>query len=291
MIAFAIVFVALLFFLNNRDLFKRQIQTVSGLAYNSNELLADLVNRDTDGDGVLDWEEALWGTDPTKKDTDMNGLGDKEEIEKMKSAKGVTSEDSVGSGTATDKFSRELFATVATLSQAGELDEATVEKLTESISTQIVNAPEKRVFTPLDIKVSGDNSKQAILAYNETLNAAYKKYPMQGNVIDILEEFAGGGESANANVLLKLNPIITQTENLITAIVEAPVPLSIAKPHLDFINSMQALKENMENLQLFETDPIVSLGAISQYETNTILLNEAVTDLTTAMTEQLRILR
>ena len=42
----------------------------------------DPTTKDTDGDGLTDKEEAEKGTDPKKADTDGNGLTDKEEAEK-----------------------------------------------------------------------------------------------------------------------------------------------------------------------------------------------------------------
>ena len=40
----------------------------------------DNSSSDSDGDGLLDWEESLWGTDPLKYDTDGDGTSDKDEI-------------------------------------------------------------------------------------------------------------------------------------------------------------------------------------------------------------------
>lgn len=42
--------------------------------------------KDSDGDGVPDWEESLWGTDPHKVDTNGDGISDAEEIAAKKRA-------------------------------------------------------------------------------------------------------------------------------------------------------------------------------------------------------------
>ena len=43
------------------------------------ELLQKLQG-DSDGDGLRDWEEVLWKTDPQKNDTDGDGTADNDEI-------------------------------------------------------------------------------------------------------------------------------------------------------------------------------------------------------------------
>ncbi len=72
---FAAVFVVVIFFIKNKSASQTIDQKIASgeLAY-KNQILGDLINRDSDGDQVPDWEESLWGTDPNKKDTDGNGV-------------------------------------------------------------------------------------------------------------------------------------------------------------------------------------------------------------------------
>ncbi len=42
--------------------------------------------KDTDGDNLADWEEALWGLSSTNADTDEDGIGDFQEVENRKKA-------------------------------------------------------------------------------------------------------------------------------------------------------------------------------------------------------------
>ena len=50
-------------------------------AVNSKNILeSEVYLKDSDNDGVYDWEEALFGTDPHNPDTDGDGISDSEEI-------------------------------------------------------------------------------------------------------------------------------------------------------------------------------------------------------------------
>ncbi|KKU74593.1 MAG: hypothetical protein UY01_C0031G0007, partial [Candidatus Nomurabacteria bacterium GW2011_GWB1_47_6] len=67
MVVFATLFLLAIFLIKN-GLPWRNIEVykgAEGLSYES-ALVEDLIKRDTDGDGVLDWEESLLGLDPTK---------------------------------------------------------------------------------------------------------------------------------------------------------------------------------------------------------------------------------
>lgn len=284
----------MLFFLKTKSVFKNEnnkIEQGAGLAY-SNEILGDLVSRDTDLDGVLNWEESLWGTDPTKRDTNDDGMSDSVEIEKIKSLtmqseQGESSLTKTENLTETDKFSREFFSTIATLNQNGAMDQATVDKLSSSLAEKIKNSPPRKIFKFSDLKIIEDNSLQAVKSYDNALDNIYKKYPVQGNAMNILQEFITYEDNVNVDTLTKLNPIIEQTGKIIDALVKMSVPQSLASLHLNFTNGLQRLVENLNDIKLYDTDVVIALSAISQYEKNTTLLASANNNLGNAIKQKL----
>jgi len=292
LVAGAVVFLVVLFFWKNGIFNKEKI---AGVLSNRNsadnvEILQDLINRDTDGDGIVDWEENLWGTDPRNKDTNGDGVPDDIEIAKLKSEAPTNPETSATIAenlTKTDEFSRELFSTIATLNQGGEIDQATIDKLGSSLAEQIQNATPKKVFTASDIKIIASNTNTDFLNYNNSLNKIYERYPIKIGAIEILQEFVSGEENTSADVLSKLDPIIEQTNKIINELVETGVPSDLAQIHLDFINGLERPVENLSDLQLFDQDPIIALGAISKYEENVALLESAIIKLGNAIRQKL----
>ena len=91
--------------------------------------LSDLLQTDTDLDGVLDWEEALWGTDKTLKAT-FNETPDAIYVKQKKDS--LATEDSSGDLNETDKFARSFFASYLALESAGENPE-TIENLGRAV--------------------------------------------------------------------------------------------------------------------------------------------------------------
>ncbi|TSC77986.1 MAG: Uncharacterized protein G01um101424_120 [Parcubacteria group bacterium Gr01-1014_24] len=298
------MFIILLFFSKNKSIFKNPLDFARGKQENKleqegltygNEILGNLVNKDTDLDGVLDWEESLWGTNPNKKDTNGDGVGDDVEIENLKLARlddtsrsgGKLTEQDNENLTETDKFSREFFATIATLNQSGQMDQATVDKLSSSLAEHIQNSPPRKVFLLSDVKIIKDDSVQAVKNYNNNLNKIHDKYQTERTVIDVLQEFIADENNINAGVLLELDPIVEQTQNVINELVKMSVPQSLSVLHLDMINAMERLVENISDIKLYDTDVIVSLSAISQYDQNTTTLQSAINSLAGAIGKKL----
>lgn len=290
------MFLVLLFFLKNKIIFKNEGIETNGLAYD-NTTVANLVNKDTDLDGVLDWEEGLWGTDPMKKET-TEGTPDSLAIERLKiqqtaqvDGEGLPLYGNNNQGTEnlteTDKFSREFFSTVATLNQNGTMDQETMDKLGISLAEKIQNSVPRKVFTLTDVKIIKDDSVEAVKNYNNTLNKIHKKYQTNRSAIDVLEEFIADENNINTDVLSELNPIIEQTQNVINELKKISVPESLASLHLDFINGMERLVENLTDIQFYDTDVIVALSAMGQYEKNATLLESATENLGNVIKEKL----
>lgn len=264
------------------------------MAY-SNTTIGDLISKDTDGDSVPDWEEKLWGTDPTKKETTL-GIPDSETINRLKVAQeennpttGVTGKNLASEKlTQTDQFSRELFATIATLNQNGQMDQATIDKLSSSLAEHIKNSAPRKVYKLSDLKAVKDDSVQSVKDYNDTLNNIIdKKYPIKNSVTEVLQKFIINENNVDESVLPELDPIIKQKNKIIADMAKMSVPQSLSLLHLGLLNALQRLSENINDIKLYDTDVIVALGGISQYESNTTALGLATNNLKNAIQQKL----
>ncbi len=286
------LFVVALFFFKNKTTFKNEAAG-SGLVYGGTTKIGDLLNIDTDGDGIPDWEENLLGTDPNKKDTDGNGIPDNIQIEKEREQKTASGELSLNTPetenlTETDKLSRELFSTIATLNQAGDIDQATVDRLSSSLADKIQNSAPKKVFSLSDIKVIQDDNVQAVRKYNDNLIKLYPKTPAQYTVLQVLEKFVSDENNGGAGDLSLLDPIIERSNKLIEGMLKIEVPRSLATFHLNLTNSAEKVLENLNDIKLYNTDTILALAGISQYQDNVAATTTAINDMEKAIKQKLK---
>lgn len=291
------LFLVVLFLLKTTSIFeKKEIsQSVNqGPRLDVGMTVEDAVNKDTDGDGIPDWQENLYGLDPTKKET-TPGIPDSVAMDTLKAKEGSSTKttnvnnQATENLTQTDKFSRELFATVAAASQNGAMDPATIEKLTASLADQIQNAPARKVFSLLDIKTINDNSVKAFTNYNNALINIYKKYPPVSYVIlDVLQKLMPDQNTVDTSVLVKLDPIIKQANNVIAAMTKTSVPQSISTLHLNVINAMERLAENLSDIKLYNSDTIMALGGISMYQKSSTQLESALNNLANIINQKLK---
>lgn len=282
------LFVFALYVFKNPEIFFNNKKNNTGLKYN-NEIIGNLVTRDTDGDTIPDWEESLWGTNPNNRDSNEDGIPDNIEIENLKAQ--TININTLNSGNITlnktDQFSQELFSTITALNQAGTVDQETIDKLADSLAENIGGGEARKIYNPTDLKVIKTDTKSDIEKYAESLINIYNKYPLNGSVIDILGRFIVSEDSVDVEALKEFTPIINQTLSLINSLLEIQVPPSIAPLHLNLINALQVLSENLNDIQLYETDTILSLGAISQYDTNNQELQSVITKLSETITNKL----
>ncbi|HEY4513302.1 MAG TPA: hypothetical protein VJH06_02200 [Candidatus Paceibacterota bacterium] len=277
-------------FLKNRELSEVGNQD-TGLVYN-NIAIADLINKDTDEDGILDWEEGLWGTDPTKKET-TQGTPDSVTVNKLRAAEsgGVDIKDKNGPEeenlTETDKFSRELFSTVAATTQNGAMNEETAEKISSAIAEHIKNSPPRKIYMVTDFKLTKSDLFKDTKDYADALGEIFKKYQANYSILDVLQKFIIDENNVDASALLEFNPLIDQTNRLIDGMVKVSVPPSFLSYHVDVVNALERVVENISDIKLYEDDVIVALGGISKYEANADLLEIAVKNLTDALSQKL----
>jgi len=263
----------------------------AGLAYDNTITLQDAVNKDSDGDGVPDWEESLYGLDPTKKET-TPGTPDSVAIQKLIAQNQTEQGQPLTKGpenlTQTAKFSQDLMATVTTLSQNGGMDQTTASSLGDSLASQIQNTPVRKVYVLTDLKISKDDTAIAVKKYADALAVILQKNPTKNTILDILQKFSADANNVDPSVLSQLDPNIKQINGFVNDMLKMTVPASLASLHLNVLNSFERVLENLNDVQLYDTDPVVALGGMTKYNQNATTLLSDVNNLASVIDQKLK---
>ncbi|MEK7104427.1 MAG: hypothetical protein AAB868_00115, partial [Patescibacteria group bacterium] len=176
-----------------------------------NPTLPDLIQRDTDGDGVPDWEEALWGTDKNKKIT-FNDTPDATYIANKK--KELKIEGSVLADatklTETEKFAREFFTSYSAMKSSGQIDQNTINDFSSALGQNIVNPTLVDRYTETDVKINNVDNPASKQKYYFEVKTLFKKYQSAGlgNELDLVSQAlasnSADGTSSNTSQYDKL---------------------------------------------------------------------------------------
>ena len=146
----------------------------------------EIIEGDRDGDGVRDWEESLWGTNPDAKDTDEDGVGDLEEIEarrkEIASKQGIQLDENSEKLNETDIFSRDIFASIISLKEKGMLTQDAVKQLAEAAGKSFSGKVE------IEDKTTSDSLK-TLSDTPENRKAYIKQIDVYQEVINNLQHF------------------------------------------------------------------------------------------------------
>jgi len=246
----------------------------SGTRYDNDNLVAanatsSLTTIDSDHDGLPDWEEALYGTDPHNPDTDGDGTPDGEEIKEGRdplkantAPKGAKPNDYIDPKiiaqdqaistvdqnlNATEKMARDLISNIIASQPAnGQMDSGTQETLVQQALNDIPQKQFTGSTTVADlhlIPIDQSTAKAELTAYANSYYAATE--PLQkllGQDIALAKTAVANGTTTDQKALGK---IVTQYQTIARTLVQMPLPAISGSSgityHLAIINDLQAL--------------------------------------------------
>ena len=278
LVFFAIVLVFFLMFFAFNKYKNSKLNYVSSIKNSSSQEIAEkIILKDSDNDGLKDWEEVLWKTDPNNPDSDGDGMNDNEEVlserdplvegvgdfNKIINEKKEDSEDFQSILTQTDILARELFSGYIALKQNDILGTQEQDKFIKKITSTSLEFESKVEYLTLkDLKITQDSSKESLQKYSSNLKQIFSNIPELRDDNVILKE-ALDTDSPEKLEEIKSNVIFY--EKAINGLVGMTVPSVLQSRHLNLINSFKKILNNIgQMVQVFQ-DPILALVGAKEY--------------------------
>ncbi len=253
-----------------------------------------VVNIDSDNDGLPDWKENLYGTDPKKADTDTDGTSDFDEIAlnrdplKANTApKGQEANDKIDLAiieenkkameeyeklNEIDKFSRNLMSNIiASQPVNGSMSTDTINEI---VSKSVAEMPEKSYVgitksTDLNLQTTDNtNLSKNMTAYSKNFFTATQKIiPVFGAELEIISLYVSGTSKIVKPAMAQVTDVYQEVVN---ELIKMPVPVAIGyydvSYHLKIINDLEMMIAIDNNIVNSDKESLSIFSNLSKYK-------------------------
>lgn len=227
------------------------------------ETVGNIIGKDSNNNGIADWEEYLWGLDPNK-----NGPGNKEYILSKKKSLVQNGEmlptDDSSMITDNEMLSRQFFATIISLQQTGDLNQESINSVSETIGKNIEITPIADIYTKDMLTIKGD-SASANAIYSDALANLITKYG-DSDIGTELTLIVQGLSNKDSQALFAATTIGDAYQSFGKDLIKIPVPASLSTIHLNTANNYQKVGETIKDLAQILSDPLIGMKSIISYK-------------------------
>lgn len=270
---------ALMFYLHG-DLFpskkqKAAIEAVSPLA-----VANTLAGTDSDDDGLYDWEEQLWKTDPHNPDSDGDGTPDGVEVrgsrnpllagnDILEPKQNLYEGASTTSTNITSGFAKEIYSDVVALNYFNAYDDQAKKKIALRAAEQIASAATPPVPDTSRIRVTEDTSPESARRYQDAISEALLPFLKNAEHtgtgdLDVIARVVGTKDQA---ALAQLYQLIALYGDLVENLYDTEVPTDAHELHLELIRIMLIYRHELEGASVAGTDPLRAMVSMRSYIT------------------------
>ena len=215
---------------------------------------------DANGNGVPDWQDSLL---------------EKAVIE-MPSASSTYQKPTTVTGTFGIKFFQDYIRSKM-YGAFGASKEELVAKLTQSLKEQAVD----ELLTEKDITRFETTDTQILHSYANQVALVLTANPAQGDSeLYILQDYMRYNDPQK---LQGLEPIALAYTTTVKNLLETKVPIQYTKQHLDLLNAVNAVREDVRGFQKIQTDALYSLLRLKRYHDDVLGMSNAIKNLFNAL--------
>lgn len=246
-------------------------------AESTHDLLVSYASKDTDSDGLPDWQEALYGTDPSNAHSVNASVTDGEAVAqglvapKFRNATTTPVDSSVipgpnaGPQTLTDQFGKELFGQYLKARGSGEPSSADVATFVEQgVSSLRKSQAVQNAFNQGQVKVSG-TGPDALLTYAASVEKIITKIDA-GKSKDEIGYFSDAVYKNDPTSLAAVQKYAKDYAIAGKALMDVSAPKELATAHLRLANSLMQVSESLNDMSALKTDPLRAMLGMATYK-------------------------
>lgn len=222
-----------------------------------------VIQKDSNGNGIADWEEYLWGLNPNK-----NGESNKEFILSKKKALSqsgiISNSDNQETITDNELLSREFFATIVSLQQTGNLNEESIKSVSDAIGQKIEADTIPDIYTKSMLTIESDTPENRLnyLSYFIALAMKYQDMDV-GRELTLISQGLGNNDP---QALYAVNTIAKAYRSFGNELIKLPVPSNASNIVLNLANNYEKTAQSIENLTQILADPLIGMKGILNYK-------------------------
>lgn len=251
------------------------------------ELLKAIAAKDTDSDGLPDWEEALYGTDPATADSKHLGMTDGEAVAKGLIVPKAIADIQVGAstsdgtrvdglppapkeGTLTAAFAQSFFTLYMQAKERAGGGDLSQDELNQVVNDALQNlaatvkpAPDFKSSADLSVAGTGPAALTAFAANAEAVLLANTSSATTTPLANLRQAVMEGDTRA----LTRLTSLATMYRTSASGLAQLAVPQELAGAHLAVVNVLMRMSQLASDFSRVEDDPLVAILALGQYTT------------------------
>ncbi len=220
------------------------------------------IDKDSDGDGLADWQETLIGTDPFIYN---------EPSEIPEGIRDLVTKNTESIVTTDDKLALNIYQRLLSDPVGENINEAVQAATTKEIldlADSIDQQSGTYSYNDLDII---DNSDAAFKSYQNTITALYNSLGLKEDTIqEIYKTFFTGKKNVNlVTFQMKLNQSTTR-------MIQTPVPMTFANLHLNLVNGLSRANKILGSNQINPNDSSLLYASFIAFQKNLNVVNQTV---------------
>lgn len=260
-------------------------------AQSSEELLREYAAKDSDTDGLPDWQESLYGTDPLNPESFKAGVKDGEAVTQgliepkviVRPENEPIDPDTIpgtvaATNSLTDRFAQTLLKQyLLNRTDTPPTQEEVVAFVQAGVADLSASYAPRPAYAAGDMQVSGSSDTQALRDYVSRLELVFLSTGANAkkNELYYFEDAMRGDASAKTYLINIAGAYLA----LSRAVAAVPVPREALPSHTALANAFAELSKVTEDMATLDIDPLRALLGIAQYDDAAGNLFSALTNL------------